>query len=119
MTQEDLFSDIQPSLSPRLKWMQKHKLQTRLNPHLESREAPWEACQVDPGQDLNDALVEALGLGILATGETEEAALVEWAQLTGTPLWHEEAHQLESAWREIDQEEFIQAFEHIQERKEA
>lgn len=107
--QADLFPGEAFQPSPRLKWKTRHRVASRKNEHLEPGEAPWEAFQVDPGQNETDAMCEALCNGTLATGETEDEALTEWAQLTRTPLWHEEDHLLESAWKQIEKEEFLEA----------
>ena len=88
--------EVEESLSPRLKWMQKHKIQVELNKHLAKAKEfePWEAWIGDTTRD--EACQKQLGeVGDIygpyyAAGATEEEALFWMAKSNGLKLWNEE-----------------------------
>lgn len=78
----DLFT-IEPSLSPRLAWMEKHRIQTKhagFGPAVHTQWTAWRNCEIyDHPHD-----------GNAAEGETEDEAIVALAQKLGLKLWNEE-----------------------------
>ena len=68
--------------SPRLAWIKRHNLTTAHNPEL-ADDSPW-SCWSCP-------LSNALDRETIGLGDTEADAIAEWAKLTGTRLWNEEA----------------------------
>ena len=68
------------SKSPRLRWMERHKLKTEFCKHIP--EAPWAAWDGD--------LQTVIKNDLLGTGLTEADATVEWARINNVRLWNEE-----------------------------
>ena len=58
--------------SPRLRWMERHKVNTRCSGTF------WFAGQGEPIQ------------GRVGSGATEDDAITAWAKANGVQLWHEE-----------------------------
>jgi hypothetical protein len=82
----DLFH-IEESLSPRLKWMQEHKVCTEFEETAVTRpkDYPWEAySHVDDLDDDEDDPTPYYGWGA-----TEEEAIVDFARKNNLRLWNE------------------------------
>lgn len=83
---EDLFPGTF-SLSPKLAWLAKHGLETKHDSNLEgSPESP------ETGEDCHPWIVTQRGVHefdqfSLGTGETEELAILDYCEKTGTPHW--------------------------------
>lgn len=83
----DLFPSLQPSLSPRLAWMQRHGIKTaRQNEDEDGNE--WFAVICGPDEDPYDAAMSTGGQRI-GLGETEDEALTALAKAAGIRLWNE------------------------------
>lgn len=79
---DELF-EVEESLSPRLAWMQKHKIRTHHAPWVE--EAPWSAWH--PDNESEEGLPmdpEACGYGM-----NEDEAIVDLAKKLNIKLWNE------------------------------
>ena len=75
--------DIEPSLSPRLKWINEHQFRTHHAPWIE--EGPWSAW--GPQNETPEGLPmdpEACGFGM-----TEDDAIVDPAKKLNLKLWNE------------------------------
>ena len=68
--------------SPRLRWMEKHRVQTYKSPKMADEDYPWNAWTGE--------LDEALNADSYGSGRTEEDAVVSWALKNDVMLWHEE-----------------------------
>lgn len=72
--------DIEPSLSPRLKWMQEHKVRvTEVARHFQDEFGLPAWCAHSTEQNPE------------GTGDTEDEALVDLARKLGIRLWNEQA----------------------------
>jgi hypothetical protein len=77
---KELLFDIPETLSPRLRWLNKHGIQTYKSPYVEAGDEPWAAWQGE--------LTEAINADTLATGETEDEAIVNYCKRNGIQLWN-------------------------------
>lgn len=91
----DLFS-IEPSLSPRLRWMQEVIGTKILTHHADNCDPPWLAVLVqndDAGNDIGTIMAESCcyyeECGFSAEAETEMDAVVEVARKNNIRLWNE------------------------------
>ena len=92
---DDLFT-IEPSNSPRLKWMELNKIKTHHAPHCE--EYPWTAAALTNdhwkrGADIGEAMAEECVIydnsGRIGYGKTELDALADLARKFNLKLWNE------------------------------
>ena len=73
--------DIPESLSPRLRWLIKHKIHTFKSGNAEDFDGePWSAWQAENKNDLPSDY---------ETGATEDDAIAKWARQNGVKLWNE------------------------------
>lgn len=81
----DLLFPVKESLSPRLKWMREHEIQSYECP---VDEDPWCAVVVPKGQTFGD-VVSRCREDDLGYGDTENEALIALAQKLNIPLWNQ------------------------------
>lgn len=106
-----LFDDLPESKSPRLLWMEKHGVKTGnidgkewfawtpkqlekakdewLSQNLEESEFPTRPCKPDNDFDV-DSWYEIAVWFDFGSGDTEDAAVTDWARENGVRLWNEE-----------------------------
>lgn len=88
----ELFN-IEPTLSPRLRWIADNDILTHHAPHCE--EAPWMAVQPfdeDKGKDIGNIMAESCRLyddaDALGYGMTQDEAIVNLARKLNLRLWN-------------------------------
>lgn len=83
----DLFPDLPPSLSPRLKWIEEHAISVRKNPGIFDNEEPYEAWIGDFTEAVEDIANNGDYATLIAFGATENEALARLAEVNGFNLW--------------------------------
>lgn len=79
--------DVAPSLSPKLRWMEKHEVKTSFR---EGDCAAWEWVAWN-GKLSECDHIRKIGPDLMGWGETEDDALFDLAKVHDWPMWHEEA----------------------------
>lgn len=82
---DDLFPELPPVLSPRLKWMQEHGVQTRETPEHHLR---WEAWIGEYPETPDEVITASVQCRIIAA-DSEKEAIAGIAELNGWKLWNE------------------------------
>lgn len=82
---EELF-EVPEVKSPRLKWIEKHRIKIRQTPNWTSGMEDFDGDEVHKFYACDDGNWRFHAYG----GETEDAALAEWARCRGKRLWFEE-----------------------------
>jgi len=82
---DDLFPDLPPVLSPRLRWLHEHDVKTRQTPE---HHLTWEAWIGDYPETVDDILAASVQGRIIAA-DSEEEAVASLAELNGWKLWNE------------------------------
>lgn len=83
---DDLFPDLPPVLSPRLKWLEEKGVKTG---HRETLHLPWEAW-IGEYPVTPDEVIQAASSNRLTCALTEDEAVASLAERNGWKLWNED-----------------------------
>jgi hypothetical protein len=88
---DELFP-VEQSLSPRLKWMQKHRIQVRRNEKVDEELGQWEVWQDDYGKaaDIQMSRTGDLDGPYFVAATSEDEAITQFALSNKLKLWNEE-----------------------------
>lgn len=88
----DLFPDLEPSMSPKLRWLKKHNVTVERNQRLADDEELWEAWvwQRNDAIQQQEEFFEGLSGPYFAAANTEDEALYKLAVANEWRLWNEE-----------------------------
>jgi hypothetical protein len=85
---EELFQ-VEPVLSPRLKWIQKHGVKIHYAGHLEEKELKYSAwLPYNDTGDKTEGLWSAVDAELVGYGDTEESALLHLMEIENLPHWN-------------------------------